>query len=449
MDLAGSERAQDTQSNNRQRRLEGAEINTSLLALKECIRAMNSQQNHIPFRATKLTLALRDSFVPGSDESFIVMIACVCPGSASADHTLNTLRYADRLKNKDTKQPEPSKNPIMLPQVAQQGRSYDDEPQVGYQARYDAPSERGRIGKEKKDGGIKEPTERGGKENRWQARNGIDNNGMPPIKPQSVAKDYNSKKDLAVGPGNMEELNLIKKKMREKELERFKKQAQEDNFIIEKDDYLPPQAKATYPQTKNKPVPYNNNGNEHLEDLREFYGTEDATRQKPTKALLHVPNGNPGPKDNDFYGGTGDFEEEDSDGTDDEQREKVKQDMEYMRTTIKVENEARDGRANSDEYFAFQEKVNDILEQHDEVLVLHMNILKEDAVFLTRETEIYSKAQKEGVDDGIENYIDELNEIVKKKIHLYTNLSKQIGKFKKNLKEEEEISSKVRTFYHY
>lgn len=47
-----------------------------------------------------------------------------------------------------------------------------------------------------------------------------------------------------------------------------------------------------------------------------------------------------------------------------------------MRTTIKVENEARDGRANSDEYFAFQEKVNDILEQHDEVLVLHMNILK-------------------------------------------------------------------------
>ena len=49
---------------------------------------------------------------------------------------------------------------------------------------------------------------------------------------------------------------------------------------------------------------------------------------------------------------------------------------------------------------------------------------------MTRETEIYSKAQKEGVDDGIENYIDELNEIVKKKIHLYTNLSKQIGKFK-------------------
>jgi len=101
-DLAGSERAQDTKSNSRQRRIEGAGINKSLLALKECIRAMDSGGGHIPFRASKLTLSLRDSFKSRRFENRVIMIACVCPGNSSSDHTLNTLRYADRLKNKKT-----------------------------------------------------------------------------------------------------------------------------------------------------------------------------------------------------------------------------------------------------------------------------------------------------------------------------------------------------------
>lgn len=73
--------------------MEGAEINKSLLALKECIRALDNDQLHIPFRGSKLTEVLRDSFVGNSRT---VMISCISPNAGSCEHTLNTLRYADR-----------------------------------------------------------------------------------------------------------------------------------------------------------------------------------------------------------------------------------------------------------------------------------------------------------------------------------------------------------------
>eukprot|EP00898_Chlorokybus_atmophyticus_P005219 jgi/Chlat1/5699/Chrsp38S05547 len=96
IDLAGSERGADTLDNDRQTRLEGAEINKSLLALKECIRALDLDQHHIPFRGSKLTEVLRDSFM--GEQARTVMIANISPNSGSCEHTLNTLRYADRVK---------------------------------------------------------------------------------------------------------------------------------------------------------------------------------------------------------------------------------------------------------------------------------------------------------------------------------------------------------------
>ena len=75
--------------------MDGAEINKSLLALKECIRALDLDKKHTPFRGSKLTQVLKDSFVGNSKTT---MIANISPAMACCEHTLNTLRYADRVK---------------------------------------------------------------------------------------------------------------------------------------------------------------------------------------------------------------------------------------------------------------------------------------------------------------------------------------------------------------
>lgn len=96
IDLAGNERGADADVKDKQTRLDGAEINKSLLALKECIRALDQGGKHTPFRGSKLTLVLKDSFV-GNCRT--IMIGNVAPSQSCCELTLNTLRYADRVKD--------------------------------------------------------------------------------------------------------------------------------------------------------------------------------------------------------------------------------------------------------------------------------------------------------------------------------------------------------------
>jgi len=100
VDLAGAERAKDTQNGGKQLR-DGASINNSLLALANCINALGKKGDlHVPFRNSKLTRLLKDALCGNSKT---LMIANVSSSLFQYDHTVNTLKYADRAKEIKTK----------------------------------------------------------------------------------------------------------------------------------------------------------------------------------------------------------------------------------------------------------------------------------------------------------------------------------------------------------
>jgi kinesin family protein 2/24 len=103
VDCAGTERSRDTLYFKGHTQKESAEINSSLFALKDCIRfrqlAVHRQkglpQEGLPLklpsvRATPLTKVLAESLISTSAQ--LAAIATVSPNATDAEHTLDTLR---------------------------------------------------------------------------------------------------------------------------------------------------------------------------------------------------------------------------------------------------------------------------------------------------------------------------------------------------------------------
>lgn len=104
VDLAGSERVKRTGAEGK-RFEESVSINRSLFALGNVISALGDEKRrkettHVPYRDSKLTRLLKDSF---GGNSKTLMVACVSPSDTNFEETLNTLQYANRARNIENK----------------------------------------------------------------------------------------------------------------------------------------------------------------------------------------------------------------------------------------------------------------------------------------------------------------------------------------------------------
>ncbi|XP_056374702.1 kinesin-like protein KIF9 [Hyla sarda] len=94
VDLAGSERLGKTGSAGQVLR-EATYINKSLSFLEQTIIALADRRDHVPYRQSKLTHALKDSI---GGNCYTVLVANIYGEAAQMDETLSTLRFASRMK---------------------------------------------------------------------------------------------------------------------------------------------------------------------------------------------------------------------------------------------------------------------------------------------------------------------------------------------------------------
>ncbi|GLT42132.1 hypothetical protein SLA2020_161510 [Shorea laevis] len=96
VDMAGSENIDQAGQVGFEAKMQTAKINQGNGALKRVVESIANGDSHVPFRDSKLTMLLQDSFE--DDKSKILMILCASPDPKEIHKTLCTLEYGAKAK---------------------------------------------------------------------------------------------------------------------------------------------------------------------------------------------------------------------------------------------------------------------------------------------------------------------------------------------------------------
>ena len=97
-DLGGSEQLSKSHAEG-ERRVEAVQINLGLLALKECIQALNEKRQHVPFANSKLTSLLAPA-LGGNCKTAVIVTAAI--EAEHAAETVQSLRFGELCSNVQT-----------------------------------------------------------------------------------------------------------------------------------------------------------------------------------------------------------------------------------------------------------------------------------------------------------------------------------------------------------
>ena len=419
VDLAGSERAQETQSNNRLRRAEGAEINKSLLALKECIRALQARKSsgnseiHVPFRASKLTHVLRDSFVSKNDKSKIIMISCINPSYISSNHTINTLRYSDRLKE----------------QTAYMQKLIAKNKNINNNNHHQVSNNQNNN---KKDYNNAQKAKRDREKELEEINLNVFNSKDDILNDINFDDKINLAEDI-LGFHNDIKLNI--------DMNNLADELIDDNFISNKKNNNSKNKKTKKDNKSNN----NNNisGNDKKNQKNENSGDSNNKEEDEILDLSKKDEENEKNKNNknSEEENVKENSELELDVKDGDEKEKIineeLEDLIYLKKKV-----SKDGKFISDDFIKYHKLTDQIIEDEDDIVATHMDVIKQDAKMLTEEGELITKIK--GIEYSEENfsmeeYLKRLEKIIDKKIDIYSGLQNKIDVYKQHIKDEEKM----------
>lgn len=91
-----------------------------------------------------------------------------------------------------------------------------------------------------------------------------------------------------------------------------------------------------------------------------------------------------------------------------------------------------------------QRSVQEVYEEEEALLNLHMDVIQENAELLTEEGMLLQQVQKDGVEDyDLDMYTLRLDEILARKMDLIGDLRGKLSEFRTRLQQEESAANQV------